>query len=425
MFLLSSAQSQPAAPRFRHLLTITVTTLAAAFACAQTPLASTPTTGVLTLSEAFRLSLAAQPWQAALDERAREQEARLRVTDSWLADQPTISSGLRAGNREGLREYEVEISAPIATATRRNLLSSTARGEAGLYRATVAQQRLKLASEVRVAYWAALLAETELAIAKDEAMRAALLAADSARRTAAGESARVETLQAQTALQTAQSNVLEVESRLEVAKQILRALVGDAGLRALSDASEVRTDADQVRNLLREHPTLKVGSATTAAARAKLNEASNLVNAAPSVSFTLANERTNSSASSTTARIGISIPFGGTPRAAPRIAQANAELIESQASEPLAQQQLRSEFESAQRSLSAIEKRIDVLAERTRLATEVAELYAKAYRLGELDLPTRLRAEGERANATLALARARIEQKHAISRVNQSLGILP
>ncbi|MGL5001384.1 MAG: TolC family protein, partial [Casimicrobium sp.] len=325
----------------------------------------------------------------------------------------------------GLREYEVEISAPIATATRRNLLSSTARGEAGLYRATVAQQRLKLASEVRVAYWAALLAETELAIAKDEAMRAALLAADSARRTAAGESARVETLQAQTALQTAQSNVLEVESRLEVAKQILRALVGDAGLRALSDASEVRTDADQVRNLLREHPTLKVGSATTAAARAKLNEASNLVNAAPSVSFTLANERTNSSASSTTARIGISIPFGGTPRAAPRIAQANAELIESQASEPLAQQQLRSEFESAQRSLSAIEKRIDVLAERTRLATEVAELYAKAYRLGELDLPTRLRAEGERANATLALARARIEQTHAISRVNQSLGILP
>lgn len=425
MFLLSSAQSQRPAPRFRHLLTITAVVLAAASACAQTPSASTPTTGVLTLPEAFRLSLAAQPWHAALDEREREQDARSRLAESWLADQPTISSGLRAGNREGLREYEVEISAPIASSNRRKLLVSSARSDAGLYRATVAQQRLKLAGEVREAYWAALLAETELAIARDEAARAALLAADSARRTAAGDSARVETLQAQTAVQTTQSNVFDIESRVEVSKQALRALVGDAALRALNDTSEIRSDADQARILLREHPTLKVGRAAIEAARAKLNEASNLVNAAPSISFTLANERTNSNASSTTARIGISIPFGGTPRAAPRIAQANAELIEAQASEPLAQQQLRAESESAQRSLAAIEKRLDVLSERARLATEVAELYAKAYRLGELDLPTRLRAEGERANATLALARARIEQKHAVSRVNQSLGILP
>lgn len=425
MFFLSSAQSQHTAPRFYHLFVITVATLATAFACAQTLTTGTPTTGLLTLPEAFRLSLAAQPWQAALDERAREQEARSRVADSWLADQPTISSGLRVGNRESLREYEVEISAPIATATRRNLLAISARSEAAVYQATLMQQRLKLAGEVREAYWAAQLAATEVELANDEALRVSQLASDSARRTAAGDSARVETLQAQIALQAARSNAIEAESRLEASKQVLRMLIGDAAMRALSNASEVRAHPDQTGAQLRQHANLQVASTAIATARAKLNEASTLLNAAPSVSFTLANERTNSSASSTTARVGISIPFGGAHRASPRIAQVNAELIEAQASEPLVQQQLRAEAERAQRSLAATEKRIDALIERARLATEVADLYAKAYRLGELDLPTRLRSEGERASAALALARARVEQKHAISRVNQSLGLLP
>ena len=98
---------------------------------------------------------------------------------------------------------------------------------------------------------------------------------------------------------------------------------------------------------------------------------------------------------------------------------------EAQASIPLQRQHLQAEAASAQAAVTSAERRISALTERERLANEVATLYAKAYRLGELDLPTRLRAEGERANASLALSRARIELKHAISRVNQSLGLLP
>lgn len=419
MPLYLCARSHTAPQIARNWAVAAATALSAALACAQTPPAS------LTVSDAFRLALAAQPWQVAQDERAREQEARARVADSWLADSPTVSSGIRAGNREGLREYEIEVSAPIATGMRRSLQLGAARSDAAVYRATLAQQRLKLAGEVREAYWAVQLAATELAVAKDEAARAAQLAADSARRTAAGESARVDTLQAQTALQAANANTIDLESKLEASKQTLRALIGDAAMREFSDLSEARAAQELRGPQLREHPAALLATSTAAAARAKLNEASNLQNEAPSVSFTLANERTNGSANSTTARIGVSIPFGGAPRAAPRIAQANAELIEAQASEPLVAQQVRAEAESAQRALTAIESRIATLTERDRLAKEVTELYAKAYRLGELDLPTRLRAEAERASAALALARTRIEQKHAISRVNQSLGILP
>jgi outer membrane protein, heavy metal efflux system len=419
-----------ARPRWAAMRAITFVSASVAFCAtqfvgAQTPSTNPPPNTSITLSEIYRLALAAQPWQAAQSERAKEQDARARVADSWLADQPSLSSGVRAGNRDSFREYEIEISAPIATGMRRSAQLASARSDAAVYLANLGQQRLKLAGEVREAYWAAQLAATEAQLARDEATRAEQLAGDSARRTAAGESARVDTLQAQTAVQTAKANVIEAEAKLEAAKQSLRAIAGDASLRGLSNQSEVRATISGTRPELREHPTSLLATASIAAARAKLNEASSVTNAAPSVSFTLANERSAGSANATTARIGVSIPFGGAPRAAPRIAQANADLIEAQASEPLVQQQLRAEAESAQRALAAAEKRVETLAERARLADEVAALYARAYRLGELDLPTRLRAEGERANAALALARAQVEQKHAISRVNQSLGILP
>lgn len=377
----------------------------------------------LTIAEAFRLAQAQQPWTLAASERRREQQSREAVADSWLAESPTIASGLKTGNRDGLREFEIEISAPIATASRRSLQVASARGESAVYTANLAQLALKLAGEIRGAYWAVQLAASELALAEDEVKRAEQVAADSARRTAAGDSARVDTLQAELTVQTLRSTRVEGEQRVNAARQVLRGLIGDAAIRGLADTVETRGGV--ASRELNEHPSLRFAGQSARLARAKLSEASALTNGAPTVSFALTNERSNGSANASTARIGVSFPFGGTQRATPRIAQAGAELTEAQASESLLRTQLETEVASAQSTVVSAERRIEALEERGRLANEVATLYAKAYRLGELDLPTRLRAEGERANANLALSRARIELKHAISRVNQSLGLLP
>jgi outer membrane protein, heavy metal efflux system len=380
-------------------------------------------TALLTLSEAFRIALAQQPWMSSREAREREQRSRESVAESWLADAPTLGSSVKTGNRDGLRELEFEISAPIASPARRASLLSVARSESESYRATIEQEKLKLAGQVRDAYWSVQLAAAERELANDEVLRAEQIAVDSARRTKAGESARVDTLQAETTVLTLRSTRIEAEQRHHAAKQTLRALLGDRGVAALADIAETRSAGRSTA--LNDHPMLKLATQSTQLARARLNEASNFPNAAPTVSFTLANERTNSSANATTARIGVSIPFGSAQRAAPRVAQAGAELAESQASTLLTRQQLEADVATAESAVAAIERRIGALVERVRLANEVAELYAKAYRLGELDLPTRLRAEGERASANLALSRARIELKHALSRVNQSLGLLP
>lgn len=412
----------------RSLLVIAITTSylalpVAAQSTANAPTGVTASTASISIGEAFQLALAQQPWRLGASERQRELQSREALADSWLADSPTIASGLKAGNRDGARELEVEISAPIATASRRSLQRTTALSESAVYTANLAQLSHKLAGEVRDAYWAVQLAASELALADDEVKRAEVVATDSARRTAAGDSARVDTLQAELNLQTLRSTRVEVEQRLLAARQVLRGLIGDAASRGLSDRAEARDgSAQQVRD---DHPALLLANQSSQLARAKLSEASGLTNGAPTLSFALANERSNGGGNASTARIGISVPFGGSQRAAPRIAQASAELAEAQASIPLQRQHLQAEAASAQAAVTSAERRISALTERERLANEVATLYAKAYRLGELDLPTRLRAEGERANASLALSRARIELKHAISRVNQSLGLLP
>lgn len=412
--------------RVRSLLLLAICLSAlpvAAQNAAPAPSAVTASAASLTLAEAFQLALAQQPWTLAASERQREQQSREALADSWLADSPTIASGLKTGSRDGLREFEIEISAPIATASRRSLQVASARGESAVYTANLAQIALKLAGEIRGAYWAVQLAASELTLAEDEVKRAEQVAADSARRTAAGDSARVDTLQAELTVQTLRSTRVEAEQRVNAARQVLRGLIGDAAIRGLADTVETRGGV--ASRALNEHPSLRFSGQSAQLARAKLSEASALTNGAPTVSFALTNERSNGSANASTARIGVSFPFGGTQRATPRIAQAGAELTEAQASEALLRAQLETEVASAQSGVISAERRIEVLAERGRLANEVASLYAKAYRLGELDLPTRLRAEGERANATLALSRARIELKHAISRVNQSLGLLP
>ena len=384
---------------------------------------ATALTATLGLNEAFRIALAQQPWTAAADEREREQRSREALADSWLAENPTIASGLKTGRRDGVREFEVEISAPIASASRRSLQVSTARGESAAYGANIAQHTLRLAGEVRDAFWALQIAASGFAFAEDAINRSQHIATDSARRTAAGDSARVDTLQAQANLQTSRGARIEAELRLSAARQGLRALVGDAAIRQLAEIPETRIALTPA--LLNAHPSQRLANHTLLLARARLNEAAALVNGAPTLSFTLGNERSNGSANSATARIGVSLPFGGDQRATPRIAQAGAELAEAQAGEQLVRRRLDAEARATQEAVVASERRAEALSERARLSDEVADLYAKAYRLGELDLATRLRVEGERAAASLALSQARIEIKHTISRANQSLGLLP
>ena len=60
-----------------------------------------------------------------------------------------------------------------------------------------------------------------------------------------------------------------------------------------------------------------------------------------------------------------------------------------------------------------------------RLARESRGFFDKSFRLGETDLPTRLRIELEAIEAEQAFARARIDAAAAVSGLRQAMGLLP
>jgi cobalt-zinc-cadmium efflux system outer membrane protein len=83
-----------------------------------------------------------------------------------------------------------------------------------------------------------------------------------------------------------------------------------------------------------------------------------------------------------------------------------------------AEELARLQVEAARAQLAAAEQR-------ARVAGENRGFYDKSFRLGESDLPTRLRIEAEAVEAERALVRARIGLAQGISQWRQSLGLLP
>jgi cobalt-zinc-cadmium efflux system outer membrane protein len=75
--------------------------------------------------------------------------------------------------------------------------------------------------------------------------------------------------------------------------------------------------------------------------------------------------------------------------------------------------------------VAAARQQLAAAEQRATLARENRGFYDKSFRLGESDLPTRLRVDSEAFEAERALGRARIALALGISQLRQSLGLLP
>ena len=82
-------------------------------------------------------------------------------------------------------------------------------------------------------------------------------------------------------------------------------------------------------------------------------------------------------------------------------------------------------LEGARMRVEASRTQLVAVERRAQLARESRGFFDKSFRLGETDLPTRLRIEAEAAEAERQAARTRIELAAAISAWRQALGLLP
>ena len=378
-----------------------------------------------TLKDAVESAWAKHPIAQSRAARLDEAVAKRELAASWLADAPRVSVSQKTdrwNQNAGAREWEAEIGVSLQMPSVRTARGALAESEATRYDAYAAAEKWRLAGEVREAYWSARLDASDLVLATRKVAEAGALATDVERRFKVGEIARTDWNQALAALKMAES--AEADARAKAFRSA-RAFLGLTALTQLPADDESRPDSG-TSIASEQHPQLRELVRDADAARARQHEANATRQDAPEIAFGTVRERAafgEASAGSVVLRLTLPLPSGARNRS--RVASAGAERIEAESRVPQMRLRIEGDIASAAEDLSQATRQWEFAQSRQTLANETHVLLDKAYKLGELDLPARLRAEADRFDAELALARANLHRARSISRINQASGLLP
>lgn len=402
------------------------------------------------LAAHYETAWAAQPEAQTLTARRAAAEAGAQAAAAFTPEPPTLEFGERSDRWQqgaGFREREIGVAVPLWWPGERAGARALAAATAARLESDQAAARLRLAGELRGRWWQWQAAQVAAALAADRAARTRQLAADVTRRVTAGELAPVDRLQAEAGVAATEAEQAGAAADLAAAVAALQALGGTwppdaAGHPPAPDpaaASTGRSLADRSPDpvpfsepepaaalALEGHPALIAvrdqlreaeGAAALAAAQRGANPELHLGSTRERVGLGGAEERTLT--------LGLSLPLGGGTRRRAELARAEAAVTEARAALTLQTARLAAEVRAADARVRAARQRLAAHTTRARLAAQARAARQIAFEAGETDLPTRLRAEGEAAEAEREAALARIELAAAISGWRQALGLLP
>lgn len=411
---VSSAMAQSAAP--------------ASNAQAAPPAAAHSPTAV-TFADALAAAWARHPVQRGSD-AARSATAAQRAAAGRLLPEPALLGlGYRSdkplGGGRGARETEAEVSFPLWRPGQRDAGQRAADAASRQLERRLEHLRWQLAGDVREAWWEARLAGSEARVSAGQLASASALAADVERRLKAGDMARVDLNQARSSEQAARIALATAQAAEEAALRHWGTLTGLQSVPGLPAAPEPSAGTGDT-SPAGLHPALAVLQTRAALAAANAAKARAGRYGSPELSLSATRDRGSAGdAYDRSARVGLRLPLGSNPGADVDAAQARAEQAEAEGD--LAQEIIRLAATQAQ-ARQDIQRRTDAIRlaeERLRLADDTLALQQRAFGLGHIDLPSRLRAQTERSEAELQLARVRMELQRAVSRLNQALGVVP
>ncbi|WP_234085606.1 TolC family protein [Azonexus sp. R2A61] len=425
-----------------------------------------PGVGTKRLGEAFAAAWARLPAAQGLPERERAAAARNAAAAAWTPQPPAVEFGARSdrlNRNQGADEGEAGLAIPLWLPGERGGARAQAAAEADAQAARAALLRLDLAGRLRNAWWDWQLAEAEWQAAEGNVASAGRLRDDVARRVAAGDLARADRHQAEGAWAALREELAMAQQRRDEARFQLRMLTGEAPASlpvagrlpgdAGADGAAVRgagaptapagdsavlaagtteaagepeTPLPADAGWLEAHPQLRELAALGEAARQGETLARVRSRANPEITVGTRRERgARGDAIEQTWALGVRIPLSSSDRHVAAQAEAAAVRMESEALLQRERERLAEAAELARRQRLAAGERLTAAETRARLARETAVFYDKAFRLGEADLPTRLRIAQEAFTAERALIRARIQLAAAVSAQRQALGLLP
>lgn len=387
----------------------------------------TSPSGAPGLKELFEAAWARQPEAIALQTRREAAQARRRAADAWTPEPPSLEASHKTDRlmrNDGTREVELGIAVPLWLPGERRSTGTLADAEVAAVESRAQAARVRLAAVVRDAWWNWQRARVEADIARGQLDNARRIAEDVGRRAKAGELARADQHQADGAVAAAEAAHAHAEATASAAQQQVKALSGIAVL-----ALQAATPATEPEPLAPEtsiHPALaEIQDRATAAERAAAL-AGTQSRANPELTLATTRDRGASGERyGQTVTLAVRIPFGGGPRHDSRVATARADAAEALAQLALDRNRLQSERDAALARVEAARLQLAAAERRATLARETRGFFEKSFRLGESDLPTRLRIENEATEAERQAARSRIDLAAAISAWRQALGLLP
>ncbi len=393
---------------------------------AQTTSDAAPTS-VASLKEVFETAWQRRPEARALQSRREAAQAQAKAAGLLFPEAPSFEINQRsdrATGNSGAREAEIGVTVPLWLPGQRTASADLAQSEISFVERRLLAARLRLAATVRDAWWNWQRARVDAAMAREQSANAKRLAADVARRTQAGDLARSDQHQAEGAVAAAEALAAQAQAALAVALAQLNALTGrlTATESPYNEAGEPTPVLDQAAS----HPLVAELEDRIAVADRTAGLISTQNRSNPELMVATMRERgALGERYGQTVLIGIRVPFGGGPRHDARVATAQAEAIEVQSQLILERDQIQADQQGAASRVEAARVQLDAAQRRAKLARESRGFFEKSFRLGETDLPTRLRIEAEAVEAERQEARSRIDLATAISAWRQSLGLLP
>lgn len=387
----------------------------------------------LTLKQAFEAAWSRQPEAQSLTVRREAADARRESADSWTVEPPALEVYAKTdqiNKNQGSREYVAGIALPLWLPGERSRTGALADAESKATASRAMGAQLRTAATVREAWWAWQRARIEQGLAQERLTGARQLASDVARRVKAGDLARADQHQAEGAAATAEVALAEANTALATAAQQLRALIGMAPGTLNADVSATGEPAPAVpadfAALDAAHPA--VVELLDRAEVAKRGAELAAVQTRANPELTLATTRDRSlfgDPYQQTVTVGIRFPFGSDSRNRAKAGLARAEAIEAEGQWRLERERLIADLEAARVRVESARQQLTAADKRAQLARESRGFFEKSFRLGESDLPTRLRIELEAAEGERQAARARIDLAAAVSLLRQALGLLP
>ncbi|HWV17695.1 MAG TPA: TolC family protein, partial [Rhodocyclaceae bacterium] len=153
----------------------------------------------LTLKQAFDTAWSRQPDARGGELRRDAAEARRDAAGNWLVAAPSLAMSAktdRATGNDGAREYEVGVGLPLWLPGERSGAQALADAERDALNSRLLAAQLRLAAELREAWWSAAQAGVDTDISRARLQNAQQLAGDVARRVKAGDLARADQHQA-------------------------------------------------------------------------------------------------------------------------------------------------------------------------------------------------------------------------------------